>query len=157
MRQCRQNSSALHGVLFLDPETADVTVYHLGENVRDMLILGNADHRVDLGVFICEFLTVALGQAARHDYILYRSLFLEGYKLVEPLDSLLLGGGDKAAGVQQYDIGHARLLYERVALRGEPRHHLLRVHLIFRAAERYHRDLYASHIIFSHYKSSSSL
>ena len=95
----------------------------------------DADHGVHLGNFLNDLLLVALGQAAgdNHLEVGVFLLVLAGHEDV--LDGLRLGRLNKAAGVDDDDIGLGRVAHGGVAVLDEGMAENIGIHLIFRAAE----------------------
>ena len=106
----------------------------------DVGVVVEAEHRVGLGQRRGELLAVPLGEAADRDHGLGAPGALEVGGLQDGVDRVLLGRLDEAAGVDDGDVGVARVLDERPAVGGQPAGQLLGVDLVARAAERHQRD-----------------
>ena len=95
----------------------------------------DADHGVHLGDFLNDLLLIALGQTAGDNNLEVGVflLVLAGHEDV--LDGLRLGRLDKAAGVDDDDIGLAGVRHGDMAILDEGMAEYIGIHLIFRAAE----------------------
>ena len=69
------------------------------EDVNDVLGISNADNSVCLGKLLRSLLLIPLNEAACNDYLFEGTLLLELAQLKNGVDSLLLCGLYKAAGI----------------------------------------------------------
>ena len=157
MRHSGQNPLSLHRMFFFFAVTAYLpvcfAVCHFVDYLGDMSVFRNSDNRVNLGIFFLKFIAVTFRKATRYHNILDCSLVFQRYKLVEPLNRFFFRGGNKSAGVQQHNIRKPGFFRERITRVRKSCHHLFRVNLIFRAAERYHGHLKI--LLFTHINQSS--
>ena len=107
----------------------------LADGLVDLLILVDAEDRIDLGHLLADGFRVALGEAARrHQQAAHAGLLvLRHFK--EGGDGLLLGGLDEAAGVDDDDLGPGRVIDDLIAVRGEVAEHLLGIDAVFAASQ----------------------
>ena len=100
-------------------------------------IAAGAQHPVHLGQLRADLLTVALGQATRHQQLLQLTCLFQLRQLQDAVDGLALGRLDEAAGVQHCHVGPLRFTRDVVPRSPAQGHHLLGVHQIFGAAQGY--------------------
>ncbi len=104
---------------------------------KQLLIGGHAHQQVDLGNFGAQIFTIALHEAARDDqHAAFSALFVFGH-IENRVDRFFLCGEYEAAGVDDDDLGLARIGDNGVARLAEHAQHDLAVHAVFRAAQRH--------------------
>ena len=132
----RQDAARLVGggvdvaVLLHDPAQE-----HPGCGGGNVIVAARAEDAVHLGHLLQNFVLVALGQAAGDQNFSQPALLLQLRHLEDVGNGLLLGRVDEAAGVDNDQIRAVRLAGDPVTGLLKPEEHLLRIDLVFGAAE----------------------
>ncbi len=104
------------------------------DGLEDAFELARADDRVHLWYLLADRVAIALHQAAGHDQAARPAKFLVLGHFEDGVDRLLLGGFDKAAGVDDDDVSFVGARRDLISLARENAHHHLAIHEVFRAA-----------------------
>ena len=127
----------------------------LGNGGQQLFIGRHAHQQIDLGNLGAQLLAVALHKAARDDqHTALSTLFVLGH-LENRVDRFLLGGEYEAAGVDDDDLGLARIGDNGVARLAEHTQHDFAVHAVFRAAQGHQTNGFHVACIVLPYKSLS--
>ena len=118
--------------------TNRLTRHHLLHHGGDVVVGTQAQHSVTFGNLIRQLLLIALRQTAGDDDLLNLLFLLQLGELQNILDGLLLGIGDKAAGVDNHHVSIAAVGGNLVARLLQLSQHQFGVHLIFGASQGYH-------------------
>ena len=116
--------------------------HHAAYGLHNVAVGAQSQNRIALRHFLRHLLLIPLRHAAGDDDLLNLPLLFEPGKLQNVFDRLFLCVLDKAAGVDDHHIGKAAFRDDLHARIPQRREHQLRIHLIFRASERHHRNPY---------------
>ena len=140
--RCGLNSSAAEGQLhFVGEELGFLAVERVEHHVGDICVRADADSGVYLVKLFGDLVLIPLRKAAGDDDRLDLALALERAELNDLVDALLLGGFDKAAGVDNDRVSVGGIVHDSETAFLEIVEKHLGVNLVFRAAERYNACL----------------
>ena len=118
------------------PEAAGPLPGHDGlHRLHDVPVAAGAQHAVHLGQLLRDLLPVALRHAPGDQDLFQLPLLLQRRHAEDVLDGLLVGAGEKAAGVDHRHVGTLRRFGQGVARLAAQGHHLLAVDHVFLAAQ----------------------
>ena len=139
-----KHTFAAQGKVIFIGESADVfAVKQLMADRDDVAVLAKADHAVHLRHLCLNLVLIAFCQAAGNQNLLNDALLLEFAAGEDRFNGLLLCRVDKAAGVDDDEVGVFDVVRNlKIVL--QLCEHQLRVHLILRAAESDHADFFHS-------------
>src|SRR5271157_2592544 len=101
---------------------------------KDGFKFAGADHSVDFGDALANFVAITLDEAAGDDELLSSSSQLVAGHFENGVDGLLLGGVNEAAGVDDEDFGLFRMSGQPHAGAVEQAHHHLGIDEVLRTA-----------------------
>ena len=133
-----EHALTAHGELFFVGENIGLlAVENFVDYLVDIAVCADADDRINLGNLLKYLVAVALGEASGDNDRADESVFFEADHLQNCVDSLLLGGVDKRAGVDYNCVEALEIV--RIFKSGVLKlcKHQLTVDLILRAAERH--------------------
>ena len=118
------------------PEAAGPLPGHDGlHRLHDVPVAAGAQNAVHLGQLLRDLLPVALRHAPGDQDLFQLPLLLQRRHAEDVLDGLLVGAGEKAAGVDHRHVGPLRCIGQGVARLAAQGHHLLAVDHVFLAAQ----------------------
>lgn len=112
--------------------------HHPAHRLHNIPVGAEAQHAVAFGQLGHQFLLVPLGQAAGDDDALNPPLLFQLGEFQNILDGFLFGVLDEAAGVDNHHVRQAAFRHQFKAGLLQLGQHQFRIHLVLRAAERYH-------------------
>ncbi len=105
----------------------------------DFLAAEDADDLVNLGHLLQKHFALTLGQATSDDHSFETAFALAVEHLADHAERLLAGRVDKAAGVDDHQVGRVRIGDQHVAVLGQQAKHPLRVDQVLWAAQAHER------------------
>ena len=111
---------------------------NLSNGIRNIVIRTGSKDTINFRQFLQNFFLIALGQTAGHKNLLDSALCLQLRHGQNVVDSLCLGGLNKAAGVDNNEFCAVRVGADLIACLPQQPEHMFGIDLIFGAAKRDH-------------------
>ena len=108
------------------------------EDIHNIPVVADADHRIRLSEQLCRFFLIALSETSGKNDLFQRSVFFQRSQLQDGFNGFFFGGLNESAGVDNGNICLTGLCHKLIAVSAQLCQHTLRIDQILGTSQRDH-------------------